>query len=130
LESKLLKFKDFLFRKALKITGAIFGFGTISLFMMCKYGDFIEYARIKGKVSSAGSGQTIKNIQVTVKNHNDTVRTNADGEFQMDLIFPKEIQIKAEDVDGLENGEFQTSEKILNVNPSETVNCNFVLDPK
>jgi len=130
MKNHMTRIKAYLLRKALKIVGIIFGFGSISFFIMCKYGDFIEYTRIKGKVSSLKSGQAIPNIQVTIKNHYDTVRTDATGEYQLDHIFPNEIHIKAEDIDGLENGEFQILEKTLSVNPSQTVNCDFALDPK
>jgi len=125
-----LKIKDFLLRKVLKIIGTIFGFGTISLFMMCKYGDFIEYSRIKGKVSSSKSGEAISNIQISVINNYDTVRTNATGEYEINNIFPGETVVKAVDIDGVENGEFQTSEKTIHLNSSTTINCDFILDPK
>jgi putative lipoprotein (rSAM/lipoprotein system) len=130
MNNKLLKIKDFVYRKALKITGTVFGFGTISLFIMCKYGDFMEYTSVKGKVSSAGSGQAIPNIQVTVKNNRDTVETDVNGEYQINHIIPGEIVIKATDIDGSQNGEFQASEKTIDLNSSSTINCDFVLDPK
>jgi hypothetical protein len=130
MEVNTLKIKDFLLRKVLKITGTIFGFGTISLFIMCKYGDFIEYARIKGKASSSKSGEAISNIQISVMNNYDTVQTNAIGEYEISYILPGETVIKAVDIDGAENGEFQTSEKTIHLNSSTTLECDFILDPK
>jgi putative lipoprotein (rSAM/lipoprotein system) len=130
MQDKIFRIKDFLYRKALKITGTIFGFGTISLFIMCKYGDFIDYSIIRGKVTSSKSGLAIPNIQVSDYISGDSVKTNTNGEYEIINIFPGENKLKAVDIDGTQNGEFQTSEKTIQVGHSEIANCDFILDPK
>ena len=79
--------------------------------LKCEYGvpsaDFI----IKGKVTDKSSQKPIKNIAIIRKAHtspygNDTVKTNADGEFEMKFTeFPGlDHWIFAEDLDGTKNG--------------------------
>jgi len=128
MDNPTLRIKDFILRKVLKITGTVLGFGTISLLMMCKYGTIEEYeAEIHGKVTSSKSGEAISNIQISATNNYDTVRTNASGEYKIYISKGGEIIIKAIDIDGIENGEFQTSEKLYDFS-SEI--CDIKLDPK
>ena len=90
-----------------------------------KYGtpsaDFI----VKGKVTDKSTQKPIKDIAVIRKTHtspygNDTVKTNADGEFEMRFTeFPGTSHwIFAEDLDGTKNGGLYTPDS-LKINSSQ-----------
>jgi hypothetical protein len=54
MKNRIVRVKDYLLRKSLKIAGFAFGFGSISLLTMCaKYGDIANVSgTIKGKQKS------------------------------------------------------------------------------
>jgi putative lipoprotein (rSAM/lipoprotein system) len=127
-----IRVKVFLLRKALKLSGFVFGFGSISLLTMCaKYGVITDVSgTVKGKVSSLSSGMAIKDIEISVKEIPVTVKTDADGNYVIGQLAPQQYIIEARDVDGAENGEFQDSVKTIELLPDELENCDFALKPK
>lgn len=132
MKNTLIRVKVFFLRKILKIVGFVFGFGSISFLTMCaKYGDIADISgTILGKVTSSSTGESIQNIEITVKESNAVLQTDILGSYVFNCLEPQSYTIEAKDIDGEENGEFQTSIKTINLNPNEIVNCNFVLNPK
>ncbi len=135
LKNRIVRVKDYLLRKSLKIAGFAFGFGSISLLTMCaKYGDLADVSgTIKGKVTSSSSGDAIKNIEISIKENSitiNTINTDNSGNYVVEYLEPRQYTIEAKDIDGTENGEFQNSVKTVELLPNELENCNFVLNPK
>lgn len=109
-------------RIALKTYGKIIAalLSIVSFITGCEIGGEtpVEYGTpssdylIKGKVTETDVLKPIKDIQVirrsrwNAPHRNDTVRTAADGSYELKFEEPQqdEIVIYAEDVDGLENG--------------------------
>ncbi len=98
-----------------------------------EYGSpFADY-KIKGVVvSSDQAGQPIENIQVIMVDDEvvmgsntfyvgDTIYTNKDGSFRFDRsAFPSAaIQIRFNDIDGVENGEFASKSEYILFNDSD-----------
>jgi len=135
MKNRIVRVKDYLLRKSLKIAGFAFGFGSISLLTMCaKYGDLADVSgTIKGKVTSSSSGDAIKNIEISIKENSitiNTINTDNSGNYVVEYLEPRQYTIEAKDIDGTENGEFQNSVKTVELLPNELEDCNFVLNPK
>ena len=127
-----IRVKDYFLRKMLRIIGLIFGFGSISFLTMCaKYGDIYDSSgRISGKVTSAKTGEAIKNIEITLKEEQIVTKTDQDGNFGINPVYPMQYTVEAKDIDSTQNGEYQTSTKTIELNASEDKICDFSLDPK
>jgi len=132
MKNTIIRAKDFFLRKLIKTFGLIFGFGSISFITMCaKYGDIADITgAIKGKVTSSSTGESIQNIEITVKEREVVIKTDNTGNYLIDYLQPQLYPIVAKDIDGSENGEFINSIKTISLNQNETINCDFVLNPK
>jgi hypothetical protein len=132
MNNAILKLKDFLIQKILKLIGFVFGFGSISFLTMCaKYGDIANISgTIKGKVTSSATGEKIENIEIEIKEYSVKVKTDISGNYLVDLLEPQTYTVEAKDIDGTLNGEFQNASKTVVLNPEEILNCDFVLNPK
>jgi putative lipoprotein (rSAM/lipoprotein system) len=135
MKNRIIRVKDYLLRKFLKIAGFAFGFSSISLLTMCcKYGDIADVSgTIKGKVTSSSSGDVIKNIEISIKENSitiNTINTDNSGNYVIEYLEPQQYTIEAKDIDGTLNGEFQNSVKTVELLPNELEDCNFVLIPK
>ncbi|MCX6301712.1 MAG: radical SAM-associated putative lipoprotein [Bacteroidia bacterium] len=132
MKNQKIRVKDYLLRKILKNAGFAFGFGSISLLTMCcKYGDIADITgTIKGKVTSSGSGEAIKDIEISIKENSRTIKTDNTGNYVVEYLEPQQYTVEAKDIDGADNGEFQNSTKTVELLPNELENCDFVLNPK
>ena len=131
MKNRIIRVKDYLLRKILKIAGLTFGFGSISLMTMCaKYGVIVDTGTIKGKVTSSQTGETIKNIEINIKENSIVLRTDDNGNYVVEYLQPKQYTVEAKDTDGTNNGEFQNSVKTVELKPDDLINCDFALDPK
>lgn len=132
MNNQRIRLKNYLLSKILKNTGFIFGFGSISLLTMCaKYGDIADISgTIKGKVSSSGSGEAIKNIEISIKENSRAIKTDSSGNYVIEYLDPQLYTVEAKDIDGAENGEFQNSAKTVELSLNEVESCDFVLIPK
>ena len=132
MKNRIIRVKDYLLRKFLKIAGFAFGFGSISLLTMCcKYGDIADISgTIKGKVTSSNSGEAIKNIEISIKENSRTIKTDNSGNYVVEYLEPHQYTVEARDTDGADNGEFQNSVKAVELNSNELLDCDFVLNPK
>jgi putative lipoprotein (rSAM/lipoprotein system) len=98
----------------------LLGFGGACMLGGCEYGTgWAEYGTptatfiVKGNVSSEDNNK-IPNIKVVMEY--DTVYTNADGTYQVSTgNFPEDQNILVEftDVDGSENGQFQSTDTVV-----------------
>ena len=104
---------------------------------MVEYGTPSATFKVKGKVQDSDTKEPIKNVRavlVRVQHHEnsnqkieniyetDTVYTNNAGEFSTSVTsFPKsnvEFKIKFDDVDGIENGEYESKDvEVIFENP-------------
>ena len=128
----IIRVKSYFLRKILIIIGFIFGFGSISFLTMCaKYGDIYDSSgRISGKLTSSKTGEAIKNIEITLKEKQVVTKSDQDGNFGINQVYPNLYTVEAKDIDSTQNGEYQTSAKTIQINASEDKNCDFSLDPK
>jgi len=131
MKNRIIRVKDYLLRKILKIAGLAFGFGSISFMTMCaKYGLIVDLGTIKGKVTSSQTGEIIKNIEINIKENAIVLRTDDNGNYSAPYLEPQEYTVEAKDTDGTNNGEFQNSVKTVELKPNDLVTCDFALDPK
>jgi len=131
MKNRIIRVKDYLLKKILKIAGLTFGFGSISLMTMCaKYGLIADSGTIKGKVTSSQTGETIKKIEININASALVLRTDDNGNFIAKYLEPKQYTVEAKDTDGTDNGEFQNSVKTVELKPDDLINCDFALDPK
>ncbi len=86
---------------------ALLGFSACDGTMADEYGTPTVDYQVKGTVTDE-AGNPIENIQVTLENETDTMRTDANGQFQSPELRSISIspRIKFEDTDGSANGLF------------------------
>lgn len=94
-----------------------------SLFPRVEYGSPHATFELSGKVTSSATNEPIGNIRIVLENDHDTIYTNHDGTYKHSYkVFGsgnQTFKVKYKDIDGTENGEFQSLDTIVRVKPSD-----------
>lgn len=90
--------------------------------------DNVPFDGISGGVYDAHTGNPIPGIKVSVRGLESYTITNKEGLYYIDQHFNGAVSVRAEDIDGEENGEFFYSEK--HVTSLENHDTNFTLQQK
>lgn len=96
----------------LSFTSALF------IFQAC-YGmdmDPMSDVLVEGKVTAKTTGLPIGNILVYAEPDGNGMQTDENGEFSFYSPIFEEITLVFEDIDSMQNGNFQTKDTLLNVN--------------
>lgn len=71
---------------------------------------------VEGKVTAKTTGLPIGNILVYAEPDGNGMQTDENGEFSFYSPIFEEITLVFEDIDSMQNGNFQTKDTLLNVN--------------
>lgn len=85
----------------------------------------VPFEGLSGGVYDAHTGNPIPGIKVSVRGSDIYTTTNKEGLYYIDQHFNGAVYVRAEDIDGEENGEFFYSEK--HVTTLDNHDANFTL---
>lgn len=118
MKNKLIKTSSYVLSMLLSILG--FSSCTNIEDAPCMYGVPSASFAISGKVTDS-ENNPIKGIQISTKSQ--IAESNSDGSYSLDVTngFPTDLTIKFKDIDGTENGSYETKEVLEEFDSSDFV---------